>query len=176
MKKILFLVAIINTSLLYSQTYNKTVGIYSTELHQKELRGKSYQTKAILNTNTGLLTITDNLSAIHLDDLKADTLNKNQNPIFFKFETTIQKSITIILKENKNATLIPIEGTITINGISKETTALWAPIQLNSSFSTILIDFEIKFVCEDFNLGDLKFPFTELVEFDIEDGLLNKIE
>ena len=176
MKKILFLFTIINTTLLYSQTYNKTLGIYSTERHQKELRGKSYQTKAILTTNTGLLTITDNLSAIHLEDLKSDTLNINQNPIFFKFETNIQKNISVILKENKNSSLIPVEGTITINGISKEASALWAPIQLNTSLATILIDFEIKFMCEDFNLVDLKFPFTQLVEFEIEDGFLTKIE
>ena len=94
-----------------------------------------------MNTNTGLLTVTDNLSAIKLDDLKFDTLNKNENPIFFKFETTIQKNISIILKENQNSNLIRIEGTITINGISRESIALWSPIQLITTSNTILIDF-----------------------------------
>lgn len=176
MKKIIFLFFLLNNTFLFSQTFNKTVGIYSTELDQKELRGKSHQAKAVLNTNTGLLTVTDNLSAIKLDDLKFDTLNKNENPIFFKFETTIQKNISIILKENQNSNLIRIEGTITINGISRESVALWSPIQLITTSNTILIDFEIKFLCEDFNLADLKFPFTNLVEFEIEDGILNKVE
>ncbi len=163
-------------SICLSQTLKRTVGIYSTELNQKGIRGKSRQTKVTLNTNTGVLIVEDNLAAIKSDDLKTDSLNKNVNSINLKFEGNIQKPLSAILKENQNAVLMRIEGIIAINGISKECVALWAPLMLNPSSNDLLIDFEIKFVCEDFNLNDLKFPFTSLVEFEIEDGLINKIE
>ncbi len=175
MKKSIILFLFLS-NLIHAQTFKKVVGIYSTELNQKELKGKSRQTKVLLNTTTGLLTVEDNLSAIHLDDLKSDTLNKNENPIQLKFDGNIQKPLPVILKENQNANLIRIEGTLNINGISKECIAYWAPLQFNAASNDILIDFEIKFFCEDFNLNELKFPFTKLVEFEIEDGLINKIE
>ncbi len=175
MKKIIIFLTLLS-NILASQVYNKTVGLYSTRYNKKEIKGKSYQSKVTLNSNSGLLVVEDNLIAIHLEDLKTDTLFKNNSVIFFKFQTTIQKNLSVILKENKNANLMQVEGTLTINNIIKDCVAYWMPVQLNSSSSDILIDFEIKFNPEDFNLSALNFPFTNTIEFEIEDGLILKIE
>ncbi len=175
MRKFLFFFILIS-GVMASQTIKRAVGLYSTEFNQKEIRGKSSQTKVTLNTINGSLTVEDNLAAIKIDDKKLDPMDPNANRINLRFEANIGKDISSVLKDNKNANLIKIEGTLTINGISKESVAFWAPIQFDASTSELLIDFELKFISEDYKLEELNFPFTKLVEFEIEDGMINKIE
>jgi hypothetical protein len=175
MIKLLFFF-ILSANLVVSQTIKKALGLYSTEYNQKEIRGKSNECKVSFNTLTGQLTVEDNLAAIKLDDNRMNPMDPNANGLNLLFNANVGKDISSILKDNKNANLLKIEGTLIINGVSRETVAFWAPIQFDPTSSELLIDFEIKFMSEDYNLADVNFPFTKLVEFEIEDGLMNKIE
>jgi hypothetical protein len=176
--KCLFSILLIGFILpLNSQIIRKSIGNYSSELEKKELKGKSIGTKIVFYQNSGLLVVEDNLALIGYDDIKGDTVSLNKDKrIPFKFQTTIQGNLNQIFKDNKYANLIRAEGTVTINNISKECVAYYAPIILASSSSDILMDFEIKFDLSDFNADDLILPLKGLIELDIEDGYVCKID
>jgi len=174
--KNIFVFFILLSGTIASQTIKKAIGLYSTEYNQKEIRGKSNQCKVSFNTLTGMLIVEDNLAAIKIDDNRMNAMDPNTNGLSLQFTANVGKDISSILKDNKNANFLKIEGTLAINGVSRETVAFWAPIQLDATTGELLIDFELKFVSEDYNLNEVNFPFTKLVEFEIEDGLVNKIE
>lgn len=161
----------------YSQIIKKTVGNYSSELQTKEVKGKSTLTRITYYPNSGMLIIEDNLAAIRYNDFNTDTIKALKDKIIpIKFQTNIQGNLYQIFKENKDANLIKVEGRITINGISKESVAYYAPIIINAASNEVLMDFNMKFNINDFNLNEPNLLFKDLVELEIEDGFVLKME
>lgn len=176
-KKFGFLLLMITYLNLGAQYIRKSVGSYSSELEKKEIKGKSLYTKISFSSNSGLLVIEDNLAAIKLDDIKLDTSKVyKEKQIPLKFQTTIQGNLNQIFKDNKNANLIRVEGTLTINNISKDCVGYFAPIILNASSNEVLMDFELKFDLKDFDANNLGLQLKGLTELDIEDGYVLKVE
>lgn len=176
-KNIYSALLVLSTLIMFGQNVKKTIGNYSSELQSKEVKGKSRLTKVFYYPNSGLLKIEDNLSAISNNDFDSDTTNSINNTIIpLKFQTTIQGNLSQIFKENKYANLIRIEGTLTINGISKECVAYYAPVILNAGSGDVLIDFDLKFDLNDFNIPESALQFKGLTEFEIEDGYIIKID
>lgn len=126
-----FIVLLFNSN--NAQILSRTIGNYSSELSAKEIKGKSRLTKITYTPASGLICIEDNLGGIQYNDFKSDTLKNQVKVIPFKFQSNIQGSLSQIFKENKYSNLIRIEGTLTINNISKECIAYYAPIIINAS-------------------------------------------
>lgn len=161
---------------VHSQILNRTIGNYSSELAKNEIKAKSRFTKITFYSNNGLLVIEDNLAGLQYNDIKTDTIKNQDKIIPLKFQTNITGNLNQIFKENKYSNLIRIEGNLTINGISKECIAYYAPIIINASTGEVLLDFDIKFDLKDFNLNDSTLLFKDLTELEIEDGFVLKIE
>ncbi len=176
-KNCFMLVMLLMAMICRGQLGPKTIGNYYSTHMGKEVKGKSVVTKIYFHSNGSLLTIEDNLTEIGYPDPNPDTISALKDKVLkFTFRGITEGNLKQIAENNRSKDLIRIEGTLSINNITKNYVAYYAPIIIDPASDNILLNFDIKFTLADFNLLAENFLFNDLVELKIENGFVSRSE